>query len=489
MPAEPPTAGSLNAMARAVVSASLKASGVAMSGAGAPSRTAMPIGARAMAAWLLDTTAPDLASASITAAVRISTSAVSPAASRACSAPIGSNTISGAAPQPSANCRDRIATAACMERAQNTFSIPAPVSCGWSEARSLFDVFHHPLRSDLGAVDVALGIGCDALGGAGGGGVLIRVRNQSRHRAVPGAADADAALPGAVRLVDRAGLRVGHVDDVVLVDVDAARPAELRPLVDEVSVLIEDLDTVVAAVAKEQPAARIHRQRVRAVHLAGGAALLAPGLDELAGLVKLDDAGVGVAAVTVGDEDIAVGRDQYSGGRIELIRPAPRNAGLAESQQHLAFRAELENLVTLAVLAEPIRHPDVSFRVDREAMRKHEKAGAEAFDQLAGLVEFEDRIKVGSVAGERHARLHLRRRRKGAAALSDPDALAVPINADAGRGAPGAALRQFSERRPCVGIGQRIGGRNGLGIDRAGYKHRCRQNAEMRQTDSDFASR
>src|SRR5258708_39206877 len=61
-----------------------------------------------------------------------------------------------------------------------------------------------------------------------------------------------------------------------------------------VAVLIENLDAVVAAVAKKQPAARVHRQRVRAGDLAGRAALLAPGLGEFAGLGQLDDAGRGV---------------------------------------------------------------------------------------------------------------------------------------------------------------------------------------------------
>src|SRR5882762_476431 len=123
--------------------------------------------------------------------------------------------------------------------------------------KSLLHVLHHPLRPDLGAVDVALSIGRDAFGSAGGGRVLVGIRNESRHLAVLRAADPDAAFPVGARLVDRARLRIRHVDDVVLVDVDAARAAELRPLVDEIAVLIEDLDAVVAAVAEKQPAARV----------------------------------------------------------------------------------------------------------------------------------------------------------------------------------------------------------------------------------------
>ena len=44
----------------------------------------------------------------------------------------------------------------------------------------------------------------------------------------------------------------GDIDHVVLVDGDAARPAELLPLGEELALLIEDLDAVVGAVGDEQ---------------------------------------------------------------------------------------------------------------------------------------------------------------------------------------------------------------------------------------------
>ena len=49
---------------------------------------------------------------------------------------------------------------------------------------------------------------------------------------------------------------------------DAARTAELRPLGDERAVLVEDLETAVAAVAHEDPALRIDGDRMRLVELA-----------------------------------------------------------------------------------------------------------------------------------------------------------------------------------------------------------------------------
>jgi hypothetical protein len=70
-------------------------------------------------------------------------------------------------------------------------------------------------------------------------------------RSVLRAADPDPFLnPG----LSGPTIRVGHVDGVVLRDVNAARAAELLPLIDECSVLIEDLDAIVVAVADEQPA-------------------------------------------------------------------------------------------------------------------------------------------------------------------------------------------------------------------------------------------
>src|SRR6185503_14027571 len=109
-------------------------------------------------------------------------------------------------------------------------------------------------------------------------------------------------------------VRVGDIEDVVLVDIETARPAELTPLGEELALLVEDLNAAVGAVADEKAALRIHRERVRRVELAGARALLAPGLDELAVLGELHDAGIGLAAMAVGDEDAAVGRDEHVGG-------------------------------------------------------------------------------------------------------------------------------------------------------------------------------
>src|SRR5689334_11251331 len=125
------------------------------------------------------------------------------------------------------------------------------------------DVFHHPLWPDLRAVDVARGIGRDAFGRACARGLLHRIGNERRYRAVLGAADADTAFPTVVVLGHRLGFRIRDIDVVLAVDIDAARPAELRPLVEKLAVLVENLNAVVLAVAHEQAGLRVHRDGVR----------------------------------------------------------------------------------------------------------------------------------------------------------------------------------------------------------------------------------
>src|SRR5207244_1809884 len=71
-----------------------------------------------------------------------------------------------------------------------------------------------------------------------------RVGNERGDLAVSRAADIDAALVAGI--LRRVGLRIGHVQRVVLVDVNAARAAKLLPLIDELPVLVEDLDAAVA---------------------------------------------------------------------------------------------------------------------------------------------------------------------------------------------------------------------------------------------------
>ena len=47
-----------------------------------------------------------------------------------------------------------------------------------------------------------------------------------------------------------------------------------------------------------------------------------------------------------------------------------RHSRLAERHQYLSLGSELENLVTLAVLALSVRDPDIAVLVDTDAVRK-----------------------------------------------------------------------------------------------------------------------
>src|SRR5260370_6944902 len=106
-------------------------------------------------------------------------------------------------------------------------------------------------------------------------------------------------------LGDRFRFRVGHVNDVVLVDGNSARPAELLPLRDVVSFLVEDLDPIVIAIPDEQPSFRIEGQAMRYVELPWAGSLLSPHLDEFSILRELNDAVVAVPAIPVRDKNFS----------------------------------------------------------------------------------------------------------------------------------------------------------------------------------------
>src|SRR5262249_41753330 len=113
-----------------------------------------------------------------------------------------------------------------------------------------------------------------------------RALDEVADRAILRAADPDAVLPArlpdcvaaAFRRVFRAAdplvrFRVGDDQRVVLEDPDAARPAEVPPLVDDLHVLVEDLDAVVRAIGDEQASFGVEREAVRSHELAGLAAV------------------------------------------------------------------------------------------------------------------------------------------------------------------------------------------------------------------------
>src|SRR5262245_10871694 len=104
--------------------------------------------------------------------------------------------------------------------------------------------------------------------------------------------------------------------------------------------------------------------------------------------------------MAVGNEDVAVGRCHHGRGRVELVVAGTRNSRLAKRQQDLALRAELEHLVALALHPEAVGEPDIAVAIDMNAMREDQHAGTEGLHQLAGCIEFQDRIKRRSLTGK-----------------------------------------------------------------------------------------
>src|SRR5579871_3893821 len=94
------------------------------------------------------------------------------------------------------------------------------------------------------------------------------IRNERDHLAILSVlhpADADAASKTRIRLFVR--LRIGRIEYVFGVDVYPARTAVLPPFFQEFSVLVEDLNPAIGAVANEQSALGIEGQRVRSIEL------------------------------------------------------------------------------------------------------------------------------------------------------------------------------------------------------------------------------
>ena len=102
----------------------------------------------------------------------------------------------------------------------------------------------------------------------------------------------------------------------------------------------------------------ILHDRMRNPELAGPAALGAKRLDELAVLAELQHA---VIAITVGNEEVAVLRDQHIGGLVEGVGAIARDAILAQRHHQLAVGLEFLHLMRAG-----IRDPDEAVAIHAE---------------------------------------------------------------------------------------------------------------------------
>ena len=246
-------------------------------------------------------------------------------------------------------------------------------------------------------------------------------------------------------MVGLGGLRVDRIERVVVGDEEPADPAELVVGVEQIAVLIEDLEAVVAAVGDEEPALGIECQRVRSTELARTEPDDAPLLDEVALGIELQDAPGPpfgwirtLAAVTVGHEDVTVRGGDDVARLVELAGPAAGLSGGSETHQHFALGAELDHLVSLGsgLVALGIGDPNVPLVVDVKSVGEHEESGAELGEDFAGVtIELQNRIHCGVLLATAGQRVR-------SASVIDPD-VAVGSYVHTGGGTPAAAVREI----------------------------------------------
>ena len=89
--------------------------------------------------------------------------------------------------------------------------------------------------------------------------------------------------------------------------------------------------------------------------------------------------------MTVGHEDIAVRGDDNVGWAVEGVGACAQDAWLAERQQDLAVRIELDHLVPFAWCRRDavVGDPDVALAIDVHAVRDGEQPRSERLHQAA----------------------------------------------------------------------------------------------------------
>jgi hypothetical protein len=190
----------------------------------------------------------------------------------------------------------------------------------------------------------------------------------------------------------------------------------LLPFAEECTVRIKDLDTVVGPVGDVNTARRIDRQRMIHPKFAGAGTAPAPRHDELAVRGELDDPGIGVAAMSVTDDDIAVTGNRDIRRSIEHVGTVACDPGFAKREQNLALWTEFDDLMAFAVAAGVVGRPYAAVTIDVETMRMVEVTLAKGQQKFSRSIEFFDGItcRVDTVSFS--------------AAFEDPDALAVGID-------------------------------------------------------------
>ena len=137
---------------------------------------------------------------------------------------------------------------------------------------------------------------------------LVRARQAAFPRAGCLSVRAPVVLELAIRVVleDPVEPRGDHPDPIILVDVDVDGVVDIGPLLDELAILGEDLDAIVRPVADVDAAVAVDGEAVEEIELARPVPEAAELADEFAVLGVLDDAGI---PVTVREQEAAVGEE------------------------------------------------------------------------------------------------------------------------------------------------------------------------------------
>lgn len=191
---------------------------------------------------------------------------------------------------------------------------------------------------------------------------------------------------------------------------------------DEFSILIEDLDAIVLAVADVDEPFGIDADGVREIELGFAGPLFAPGEFEFPISIGADDAGI---AVAVGDEDVAILRKGDVGGLIEVACVCSFDIAFSEGEERFPGGVEFDDGVVLVV-----GRPDRALRVAAQAVGGVEEVGAEGADEFPFGCQHEDRCL---------------------AAVEDEE-VALAVHFDAGDGAEFEVGRELGETgNGCVG--------------------------------------
>ena len=194
-----------------------------------------------------------------------------------------------------------------------------------------------------------------------------------------------------------------------------AGPMQIVPLRLVFAVAVEHLHAMILAVGDIDPAVGVGCDVMHDVELAGIAARLAPGLEQLAVGRVFVHAGI---AVAVGDVDLALRRQRGVSAAVERLAAHIRRRlfGNADRQEHLAVGRTLAHGVVAVVGA-----IEIVVGIDVQAVGAREQAFAPTLDEIAVAVEHDHRVF---------------------AAIEDVDAV-LAVDADRGDVGELPAVRQF----------------------------------------------